>query len=319
MIDNFFKGCQVTWHNHDRWPMRNSFMVMRGNALIDLAQPYLMHFSAGWGRTQFPENFRNCLVDFNRVRMRKDVPLIDDACTKVRTLDEVRKQYGWELHGDFATYDKDKNDLTPESMGGSAVTFRVPWGEKSHLARPMLSDAGINGKWPSTAEMANNISVPSFFWRFSDGNYNDRTFSDGFAFNWPWYHNDVSWQPEGGDLLSGDKGQRLGCQWYIGAEERLRKGCRRKAGEGRRHPEHGRTEHGQSLAGGQGHRARERPGAGRGILDALVVHRRRREDDRVAENSWQEHCLDRQGQPGSVPAVHRRHRTEPPASVRGGK
>ena len=223
VIDNFFSGCQVTWHNHDRWPMRNSFMVMRGNALIDLAQPYLMHFSAGWGRTQFPENFRNCLVDFNRVRMRKNVPLIDDACTKVRTLDEVRKQYGWELHGDFATYDENKNDLTPESMGGSTVTFRVPWGEKSHLARPMLSDAGINGRWPSTAEMANNISVPSFFWRFSDGNYNDRTFSDGFAFNWPWYHNDVSWQPEGGDLLSGDKGQRLGCQWYIGAEEKFGK------------------------------------------------------------------------------------------------
>ena len=108
-------------------------------------------------------------------------------------------------------------------MGGSAVTFRVPWGEKSHLARPMLSDAGINGKWPSTAEMANNISVPSFFWRFSDGNYNDRTFSDGYAFNWPWYHNDVSWQPEGGDLLTGDKGQRLGCQWFIGAEENFGK------------------------------------------------------------------------------------------------
>ena len=87
----------------------------------------------------------------------------------------------------------------------------------------MLSDAGINGKWPSTAEMANNIAVPSFFWRFSDGDYNDRTFSDGYAFNWPWYHNDVSWQPEGGDLLTGDKGQRFGCQWYIGAEQNFGK------------------------------------------------------------------------------------------------
>ena len=86
---------------------------------------------------------------------------MNDAGTMVRTLEEVRSTYGWEKHGDIGTYNKDKNDLTPESMGSSTVTFRVPWGLKSYQARPMLSDAAINGKWPSTAEMANNISVPS--------------------------------------------------------------------------------------------------------------------------------------------------------------
>ena len=63
VLDNFFECCQVTWHNHDRWPFRNSFMTLRGNAMVDVPQPYLMHFSAGWGKTRFPENFRNCLVD----------------------------------------------------------------------------------------------------------------------------------------------------------------------------------------------------------------------------------------------------------------
>ena len=123
-------------------------------------------------------------------------------------------------------YDKDKNDLTPESLGGSVVTFRVPWGPNSHLARPMLSDAGINGKWPSTAEMNANISTPSFFWRFSDGNYSERVFGDQYTFNWPWYCNDVSWQPVGGQLLLGplgDKGESHGCQWYIGADENFGK------------------------------------------------------------------------------------------------
>ena len=223
VLDNFFQTCSVTWHNHDRWPMTNSFMTLRGNAMIDLPQPYLMHFSAGWGPTRFPQNFRNCLVDFNHIRLRKDIPLLDDAGKKVRTLEEVRKDYGWEIHGDIGTYDKDKNDLTPESLGGSVVTFRVPWGKNSHLARPMLSDAGINGKWPSAVEMGNNISTPSFFWRLSDGNYDERTFSDGYPFNWPWYCNDVSYQPVGGDLLTSDKGECRGCQWYVGAEENFGK------------------------------------------------------------------------------------------------
>jgi hypothetical protein len=223
VLDNFFQSCSVAWCNHDRWPMVNSFMTLRGNAMVDLPQPYLMHVGPGWGPTQFPQNFRNCLVDFNHARIRPGVPMIDDANNKVRTLDEVRSKYGWEIHGDIGAYDKEKNDLTPESLGGSMVTFRVPWSPNSHLARPMLSDAGINGKFPSTAEMGNNISTPSFFWRFSDGNYSERVFGDQYTFNWPWYCNDVSWQPVGGDLLTTDKGENRGCQWYIGADENFGK------------------------------------------------------------------------------------------------
>ncbi len=219
ILDNFFQNSSVTWHNHDRWPLRNSFMILRGNAMIDLPQPYLMHYGNGWGPTRSPENFRNCLVDFNHVRLRKDVPLMDDAGKKVRTLDEVRKDYGWELHGDIGLYDKDKNDLTPESMGGSAMTFRVPWGERSNLARPMLSDAGINGKFPAAAEVGScGPCTPLFFWRFSDGNYDERVF--GNSVDWPWYCNDQSWEPACWDL---DKGERLGCRWYVGAEENLGK------------------------------------------------------------------------------------------------
>ena len=62
-------------------------------------------------------------------------------------------------------YDAAKNDLTPEAMGGSTVTYRVPWGPNTHLARPMPSDAEINGKWPAAAEMSNTCGAPSFFYR----------------------------------------------------------------------------------------------------------------------------------------------------------
>ncbi len=195
---------------------------MRGNALVDLRQPYLMHYGNGWGPTRLPENFRNCLVDFNHVRIRSGVPLMEDAGPKVRTLEEIRKEYGWEFHGDIGTYDEARNDLTPETLGGSAVTFRVPWGEKSHLARPMLSDAKINGKWPAAAEVGpGGISTPLFFWRFSDGDYNERAFADWG--DWPWYCNDVAWEPFGGGLGPADKDDHLGCRWYVGADENFGK------------------------------------------------------------------------------------------------
>ena len=41
VLNNFFQNSSVWWGSHDRWPMRNSFMTMRGNAMIDLPCPYL--------------------------------------------------------------------------------------------------------------------------------------------------------------------------------------------------------------------------------------------------------------------------------------
>ena len=83
-----------------------------------------------------------------------------DAGKKLHSIEEIRKTYGWEIHGEGRVYDPQKNDLTPEFLGASTVTFRLPWGPKSHLARPMLSDAHINGKWPAAPETMHTWAAP---------------------------------------------------------------------------------------------------------------------------------------------------------------
>ena len=52
ILDNFFEGGCVVWHNRDRWPLRNSFMVLRGNAMVDAPNGYLQHYGPGWGAPQ---------------------------------------------------------------------------------------------------------------------------------------------------------------------------------------------------------------------------------------------------------------------------
>ena len=95
--------------------------------------------------------FRNCIVDRNRIWRAKDGVLINDGgAKKYKTLDEVRKEFEWELHGEVLPYDKDKDTVESvvKAMGGSVVTFRIPWGKHSGDARPMLANAQINARWP---------------------------------------------------------------------------------------------------------------------------------------------------------------------------
>ena len=66
-------------HIRDWWPIRNSFMVLRGNAIVNPANGYLSHFSAGWGQTSYPEGFTNSLVDYNQVRVKEGGVLINDG------------------------------------------------------------------------------------------------------------------------------------------------------------------------------------------------------------------------------------------------
>ena len=173
IVENFFDGGTVVWHCRLLWPLRNSFMSMRGNALVDPPGGYLQHYGFGWGKSPYPEGFSNCWADYNRSRIRPEYPVLNDAGTKYKTLEEVRAKFGWEIHGECKPYDPDHNDLTPESMGGSTVTFRLPWGPRTYLARPMLSDSAVNGKFPAAAETAMTLSAPSFFWRVADGNCDD--------------------------------------------------------------------------------------------------------------------------------------------------
>jgi hypothetical protein len=212
IYDNFFEGYGVVWCNRDRWPLRNSFMTLRGNAFIDVPGGYLQHFGAGWGASMYEEGFRNCLVDFNHVRVRPGTELINDCGRRSRTMAEIRTNYGWEAHGDIGEYHKETNDLTPETMGATVVTLRVPWGPKSHLSRPMLADGHINGKWPAAAEVKSTCAAPSFFWRVADGQYNDATLRPYE----PWFTHEFKWQP--GSTAGYGLGENNGCRWYVDAE-----------------------------------------------------------------------------------------------------
>jgi hypothetical protein len=213
VVENFFEGGTVVWHCRLLWPLRNSFMSMRGNALVDPPGGYLQHYGFGWGKSPYPEGFSKCWADYNRFRLRPDYPALNDAGTKYKTIEDVRAKYGWELHGEGKPYDPDHNDLTPEAMGGSVVTFRVPWGPRSYLARPMLSDAAINGTFPAAAEMNHTWAAPSFFWRVADGNYDDRVL-------WPyepWFEHDARWAPL--STAGYGQGENNGARWQIDAEK----------------------------------------------------------------------------------------------------
>jgi hypothetical protein len=212
VIDNFVDGGQVVWHNHDVWPLRESYMLMRGNALIDVPNGYLHHYGRGWGKSYYANSFTNCMVDFNRFRVRPEQPWLVDAGKKFYRIEDIRKTYGWEIHGEGKTYDPQKNDLTPESLGASTVTFRVPWGPKSYLARPMLSDAGINGRWPAAPETTHTWGAPSFFWRLADGNFNPRTLR-GYE---PWFPQESQWQAT--STAGYGQGENRGCRWYVDAD-----------------------------------------------------------------------------------------------------
>jgi hypothetical protein len=216
IYDNFLEDCGVIWHIRDWWPIRNSFMVLRGNAILNPPNGYLSHYSAGWGQTSYPEGFTNSLVDYNQMRIKDGGVFINDggAGKKYHDLDEIRKQFGWEIHGQAKVYDKDKNDLTPESMGGSTVTYRVPWGKRSYLARPMLANADIENKWPCAPEFVQVGTIPSYFWRFADGNY----CTDPVQSFEPWFPYHSRWQAGSGAGYG--LGENAGARWYIDAEQK---------------------------------------------------------------------------------------------------
>ena len=216
VADNFFdnvRGGGVSWANRDPWPLRFGLQTLRGNAFTGIHMAYI----GGENRGQdglWPEGFRTAFVDYNRVRLNPDASvLMHGATTRVKTLAELQKKFGWELHGEVKKCDPKENDLTPESMGGSTVTFRLPWGPCAHLARPMLSDAKIDGRWPAVPEYAGG-RFPGFFWRVADGDYSERPFNDNF----PDMTSDRLWQPDSSNGY--DLGVNHGASWYVGAEDK---------------------------------------------------------------------------------------------------
>ncbi len=177
VVDNFFDGLKnggVQWHNRDVWPLRYAYMTVRGNAFTGIHRGYLGGADRGED-SLWPEGFARAFVDFNRVRiLPNDFVLIAGKSRKYKSIEEVRQKFGWGLHDEVKFCAPKDNDLTPEAMGGSTVTFRLPWGPRSHLARPMLQDSAIDGRWPAAPEYSNG-RMPAFFWRVVDGDYDPDT------------------------------------------------------------------------------------------------------------------------------------------------
>ena len=143
VVDNFFNSGGMSWHNRDVWQLRDSYMTTRNNAFTNVHMGYIGGADHGTD-TENPLAFSRAFVDFNRIRvLPNDYTLFRAGKTFCRTLEEIQQKYGWDLHGELKTAGKDymievnsketedKNiDLTPESMGGSTVTFRLPWGKR---------------------------------------------------------------------------------------------------------------------------------------------------------------------------------------------
>jgi hypothetical protein len=226
VADNFFDKGGLSWHNRDPWQLRNSFMTACGNAFTAVHMGYLGGADHGTLGLD-PLCYSRAFVDHNRVRvLPNDYTLFRNEKDFCRTLEDIQQKYGWDLHGELKTsgqvygteisqeeVDAVDPDLTPESMGGSSVTFRVPWGRRAHLARPMLSDNQIAGVWPAAVEFV-GTRMPSFFWRVADGDCSERTFKDQYTD----MTSDMLWHP-----LS-DAGYGLGVNhgstWGVLAEDK---------------------------------------------------------------------------------------------------
>jgi hypothetical protein len=214
LVDNLFFEGGIFWNNLDINPMRDGYMLLRRNAFINPPHGYLTGFASGWGQYAWPEVFRNCLVDRNRIWLAKDGLLINEGgARKYKTLDEVRKEFRWELNGEVFPYNKDQDTVesVAQAMGGRVATFRIPWGKHSHEARPLLASARGNCPWPGAVLSTDTSSVPCYFWRIADGNYRADPLLGGYA---SFAYHDY-WLAGGGGANTGENN---GCRWYSDAE-----------------------------------------------------------------------------------------------------
>jgi len=204
IAENFFAGGGVVWRN-DAWPQCNSYGVVRANAFVAPPAGYLCNVGSLDTQPAFSSGFRNCLVDFNRVQSAPGVPPLTDGVQAYGNRAAIQAAFGWEVHGQ-----EPAAGLTPTSMGGGEVTFRLPWGPRTHLARPMLADLTA-GDWPAAAENFYTTRPPAFFWHIADGNADNWAFMPGYA---PWWYPRMRWQSRVNPAYSG-----TGSWWcFIDAE-----------------------------------------------------------------------------------------------------
>lgn len=216
VIENLFYQSGVGWYNMDIFPQRDGYMLLRRNAFVNPGNAYLSHYGTAWGQTAYPEVFRQCMVDYNRVWLNKDAVLINDGGTgtKYKSIEEIRNEFGWELHGEVKPYNQQTPEQAAGAMGGSLVTFRIPWGKHSAEARPMLANADLQGHWPAAPVSVDGGAAPSFFWRVADGNYDAKPLWGGYS---DFVYHEF-WQPY---CSIGSLGENNGCRWYVDAERKF--------------------------------------------------------------------------------------------------
>jgi hypothetical protein len=215
IIENLFYESGVAWCNLDLFPQRGGYMLLRRNAFVCPTSPYLQHFGTAWGQTAYPEVFRQCMVDWNRVWANQGTTLIVDGGTgtKYNALAGIRKEFGWEIHGEVKPYNHETVEQAAAAMGGSVVTYRVPWGRHAGEARPMLANADLQGVWPAAAVSADGGSTPAFFWRIADGNYDANPL-------WGEYGRLVYHEFWHAFTSNAIHGECNGCRWFVDTEQK---------------------------------------------------------------------------------------------------
>ena len=218
------------------------------------------------------------------------------ATTRVKTLAELQKKFGWDLHGEVKKCEPKDNDLTPESMGGSSVTFRLPWGPRSPPGsadafrredrRPLARRARVRRRTLPRVLLAGGrrrLQRASFQRQFS--RHDLRPALAARQFQWlrlgrePWRV-----------LVRGRRGQ-----------------VRRSQGKDREGAQPRRVQFRQSLAG-DGRRQARGHARRRGLLvDALDGRLSGREDHGILQDVRQGHRGHGRGHAGGLRAVHQRH------------
>jgi hypothetical protein len=213
IADNFFNECGVGWFCLGEWPLLNSYMVLRGNAFYNPPAGYLTGLSRGKARSLYPEHFRGSLVDYNRIWLAPEALLINDGGTKYSSLNKIRQEFHWEHHGEVLPLAHQTAEQAVAAMGGSVATFRVPWSKRTGEARPMLSAADTEFRWPAVVDADAMPSLPQFFWHVAEGNDDTSPLCDVDSYC---STGSYCWQPS--SQAGYGMGEKAGCRWYSFAE-----------------------------------------------------------------------------------------------------
>lgn len=211
VVENFFERGGIVCRDRDQWPVADSYLVIRQNGFVAPPAGYLRNYGSFNGLPVYSNGFCNNLVDWNRIRNPAGSPWLVDGTQTVNSLSAITSTYGWEVHGEGRAFDAAANDLTPEAMRASSVTFRVPWGPRSAQARTMLGDGRING-WPAAPELYGVSKPPGFFWLVADGNSDSWVLQDTYQRYW---NQQRRWKM----LPSFVRIPSSVCNWYTDAED----------------------------------------------------------------------------------------------------